>query len=513
MWVGPDAPTDPVVEVWWDPDEPIGAGIDFSVEPINVARYGHTRTDVIEALNDAEARGEGTVVYFPAGVYELSTGLSLSGYSCQLRGDGATGTLTNPTGTVLKASTQSGPVLDYTGWVRPESFQGRTIHGGFHVVGSGVADPTRNNSGVRLTAMSSATFTDISVRKTGGPCWEHASAPGGGVYLCDFERIVLTTPTGAKANDVAYAIMDESNGNRFRGWGIRGTSTPEVGVSGAVILKGNATFSPHDNLFDGWWIESLALPTGATIFHFAANATMINNFQFFDVYKEAAATGTSHFRFVPPTVNDYGGNLLTGVIPGRDPTPPTSVDMGVDMRQSRNSIRGVKGYRGTNVTLAVGVTNTDIELGGAFAGGTDPAVVDSSASATNRYVDHQLRTETQGAWRRDESVGGIRFLSQANAANANLWLGNASVGFVANSTTLFAWANTLTLRNVANTSAPRIYFGTGNTFPGLDVGNGTPNSAVSAQIGSLYLQRDGGAGTTLWVKESGAGTNTGWVAK
>jgi hypothetical protein len=43
-------------------------------------------------------------------------------------------------------------------------------------------------------------------------------------------------------------------------------------------------------------------------------------------------------------------------------------------------------------------------------------------------------------------------------------------------------------------------------------GTGTPESNVTAGVGSLYLRTDGGAGTTLYVKESGAG-NTGWVAK
>ncbi len=43
-------------------------------------------------------------------------------------------------------------------------------------------------------------------------------------------------------------------------------------------------------------------------------------------------------------------------------------------------------------------------------------------------------------------------------------------------------------------------------------GTGDPNSNVTARIGSLYLRRDGGAVTTLYVKESGTG-NTGWVGK
>lgn len=43
-------------------------------------------------------------------------------------------------------------------------------------------------------------------------------------------------------------------------------------------------------------------------------------------------------------------------------------------------------------------------------------------------------------------------------------------------------------------------------------GTGSPESAVTAPVGSLFLRTDGGANTTLYVKESGSG-NTGWVAK
>jgi hypothetical protein len=40
----------------------------------------------------------------------------------------------------------------------------------------------------------------------------------------------------------------------------------------------------------------------------------------------------------------------------------------------------------------------------------------------------------------------------------------------------------------------------------------TPESNVTAAIGSLYFDLNGGAGTTMYVKETGAG-NTGWVGK
>jgi hypothetical protein len=40
----------------------------------------------------------------------------------------------------------------------------------------------------------------------------------------------------------------------------------------------------------------------------------------------------------------------------------------------------------------------------------------------------------------------------------------------------------------------------------------SPEGVVTALVGSLYTRTNGGAGTTLYVKESGTG-NTGWVAK
>lgn len=43
-------------------------------------------------------------------------------------------------------------------------------------------------------------------------------------------------------------------------------------------------------------------------------------------------------------------------------------------------------------------------------------------------------------------------------------------------------------------------------------GYGSPESVVSASVGSIYLRLDGGATTTLYVKTSGTGA-TGWTAK
>lgn len=43
-------------------------------------------------------------------------------------------------------------------------------------------------------------------------------------------------------------------------------------------------------------------------------------------------------------------------------------------------------------------------------------------------------------------------------------------------------------------------------------GAGTPEASIAGNVGSLWLRTDGGASTTLYIKESGTGT-TGWIAK
>lgn len=70
-------------------------------------------------------------------------------------------------------------------------------------------------------------------------------------------------------------------------------------------------------------------------------------------------------------------------------------------------------------------------------------------------------------------------------------------------------------------------FGTANSFSAVQsfpaagivvgtvkvlAGTGSPAGSVSAPVGSLYLRGDGGASTSLYVKESGTGSS-GWVAK
>ncbi len=96
----------------------------------------------------------------------------------------------------------------------------------------------------------------------------------------------------------------------------------------------------------------------------------------------------------------------------------------------------------------------------------------------------------------------------ANAANVGLVLKGAAA----------QTGDILQVQNSAGTvlalitASGRIHLGATTAAPGIMSGTGTPEGAVAAPIGSLFLRTDGGAGTSLYVKESGTG-NTGWVGK
>lgn len=51
-----------------------------------------------------------------------------------------------------------------------------------------------------------------------------------------------------------------------------------------------------------------------------------------------------------------------------------------------------------------------------------------------------------------------------------------------------------------------------NTLSQVPLFSGTGAPAFAAGVGSLYLRTDGGAGSTLYVKETGTGTS-GWTPK
>jgi hypothetical protein len=67
-------------------------------------------------------------------------------------------------------------------------------------------------------------------------------------------------------------------------------------------------------------------------------------------------------------------------------------------------------------------------------------------------------------------------------------------------------------RRFLNTYTSQLRPGMAAVPPLWTSGTGSPEGVLAAVVGSLYTRTDGGALTTLYVKESGTG-NTGWVFK
>ena len=83
-------------------------------------------------------------------------------------------------------------------------------------------------------------------------------------------------------------------------------------------------------------------------------------------------------------------------------------------------------------------------------------------------------------------------------------------GFIVNdnNAAAIAW-----IKRSDNTSNFRtVTTGLGGTPAKWSAGVGSPNGAVVGSPGDLYSNTSGGAGTTLWTKESGVATNTGWAS-
>jgi hypothetical protein len=116
-----------------------------------------------------------------------------------------------------------------------------------------------------------------------------------------------------------------------------------------------------------------------------------------------------------------------------------------------------------------------------------------------------------GGWRLNNDNGVAGWLQCVKtAARQYTFLAGGSG---ANQLTQFTHADNPTYKhNIEVTGTAKTYDHFINNSVVWKTGSGSPENVVLAPVGSLYSRTDGGAGTALYVKESGTG-NTGWVAK
>lgn len=122
----------------------------------------------------------------------------------------------------------------------------------------------------------------------------------------------------------------------------------------------------------------------------------------------------------------------------------------------------------------------------------------------------------------DASYSAIWAANSTSARHCELRASNGTWSMLFNGTAAFTFSSVRMAPSVALTPLGSQALNWGDGFiqrlrPGAGIaiwtsGTGTPEGVLTAPVGSLYTRSDGGAATTLYVKETGAG-NTGWVAK
>jgi Pectate lyase superfamily protein len=119
-----------------------------------------------------------------------------------------------------------------------------------------------------------------------------------------------------------------------------------------------------------------------------------------------------------------------------------------------------------------------------------------------------------GSSRLFERTGGSGNLDQGwiTGAQAVTWPLKDGSGVNQNVNRIQMNTSTLNLHGTAGNEPFLGFFPSTTASAYIGAGVGTPEGAVAAPVGSLWLRTDGGAGTSLYVKQTGTG-NTGWVGK
>jgi hypothetical protein len=206
-------------------------------------------------------------------------------------------------------------------------------------------------------------------------------------------------------------------------------------------------------VFVGLWFEDLHVQTNSAIVITRCSETTFSDTVIFDTGRASGATGTAIFKLDTGAL-DAGGNIIRGVIPGRGTDTATTIDYGIEVKQNGNRIEGSKGYKGYNVLIDAGVTGTTVILGGAVSGAAWVGWVDNSGNTSNTLIDTTLGT--------------IRLGAQTGTATFAI---------------------------------------DGATYR---VGTGTPESAVTGNVGDIFLRTDGAPGSTIYSKGAGVASSVGW---
>lgn len=277
--------------------------------------------------------------------------------------------------------------------------------------------------------------------------------------------------------------------------GGRGSATGAFGKSYNVMVKGNTIINPGTTggtKYTGIAVQySLADIIDNTVYGAGTSGIVINTY---------SSKGT------PASLTDAGirvdGNTVrncqrVGVyLIGPQQAVVRNNNIHDNGQETANTYSGV---RFTADTLSQQPTDTEVS-GNRISGTSHKYQVLVDAGVLRALLrDNFIPSGATG----DLSDSGTNTIRQFNrGANGNQHEISRGVLFLSGTTSTFQ-------EGLAISGGKKINYGGG---PDIVWGSGSPESVVTASAGSVYFNSSGGAGTTMYVKESGAG-NTGWIAK
>jgi hypothetical protein len=309
-----------------------------------------------------------------------------------------------------------------------------------------------------------------------------------------------------------HSVNGWANENVFYGGRFYHSSAEGDTVAGIVQLKlsnptGSAIAPPNNNVF-----IKPSLEGDEPQYHLdieGSDNTFLNP-------RIEVPSGNGRVRFYSQSSRDTANNRLIG---------PQTLGIDYTFDGALSPMNHVDSARGNN---SMDVTGAGLSIVNRTSSGetaphlqgfeSDQSAIDKSASSTNwTYRLYANGLSIKGASstyaRIKMTSGGFLYLGNGSVA-ADAYIGGVAGGFrvggLLEPYTDLGFAIGSGARRWNYVVAKTLYTGSGSVL--ITSGNGSPEGALSAPVGSMYTRTDGGAGSTLYIKESGSG-NTGWVAK
>lgn len=325
-----------------------------------------------------------------------------------------------------------------------------------------------------------------------GTNWEIFSQPYGGLNFGSGLRqlganVTNNLTTGKSDGNIIFGFDDDLNGSGLQLW-----SATETGINSNYILFGswNDNSTAYFSATGAWNFGAETDPSLTTPYLYVFQSRGVFNARWdFNANIALLNTTGSHIQSAWQTNAPLGNANQTHLF--FDSVGSPSFRIGTN-----------NWFKLEPVTLTTNRTftlqNSDYTIAGINIAQTFSALQTFSAGATF------------GA-----AINATAGSASANAIN----FGTSGFGLNGTSTSVniaVAGSNKFTIDSINGiTMTTSISIG-GNfiSYAGARIQGGanTPEGAITAPVGSLFLRTNGGANTTLYVKESGTG-NTGWVAK